>query len=64
MLGVLIGVLTLQVLLSGLQLLGAPNWAANLATGLILLAFLGVDLVNGQSPVADAVRRYSLRARA
>ncbi|MGR3376568.1 ABC transporter permease [Salipiger abyssi] len=64
MLGVLIGVLTLQVLLSGLQLLGAPNWAANLATGVLLLAFLGVDLANGTSPVADALRRYSLRARA
>ncbi|WP_108259503.1 ABC transporter permease [Mangrovicoccus ximenensis] len=64
MIGVLIGVLTLQVLLSGLQLTGAPGWAANLATGLILLAFLGVDLVNGESPVAEALRRRSIRSRA
>ncbi len=56
--GVFLGVVTLQVLLSGLQLLGAPNWAANLATGLILLAFLGVDLAHGSSPVANALHRY------
>lgn len=64
MLGVFIGVLTLQALLSGLQLLGAPNWAANLTTGTILLAFLTVDLANGTSPVATAVHRIAMRARA
>lgn len=63
MLGVFLGVVTLQMILSGLQLLGAPNWAANLTTGLILLAFLAIDLVNGSSPVATAMHRYSVRAR-
>lgn len=63
MLGVFIGVLTLQTLLSGLQLLGAPNWAANLTTGLILLAFLTVDLANGDSPVATAFHRLAMRSR-
>lgn len=63
MTGVFLGVLTLQTLLSGLQLLGAPNWAANLATGIILLTFLGVDLANGTSPASAAVHRYRIRAR-
>lgn len=63
MIGVFLGVLTLQLLLSGLQLLGAPNWAANLATGVILLTFLGVDLANGTSPAAAAFYRYRVRAR-
>lgn len=63
MIGVFIGVVTLQLLLSGLQLLGAPNWAANLTTGLLLLAFLGVDLANGSSPVATALRRHAVRSR-
>ena len=63
MIGVFIGVLTLQLLLSGLQLLGAPNWAANLTTGLIMLAFLGVDLANGSSPVAMALHRSAVRRR-
>lgn len=61
--GVFLGVITLQLLMSGLQLLGAPNWGANLATGLILLAFLGVDLANGNSPIATAMHRYRVRAR-
>lgn len=64
MLGVFVGVLTLQALLSGLQLLGAPNWAANLTTGTILLAFLAVDLANGNSPVSTAVHRIAMRTRA
>ncbi|GKY87055.1 ABC transporter permease [Sinisalibacter aestuarii] len=63
MIGVFIGVLTLQFLLSGLQLLGAPNWAANLTTGLILLAFLGIDLAHGSSPVATALHRSRVRRR-
>lgn len=63
MIGVFLGVVTLQILLSGLQLMGAPNWAANLATGLILLAFLGVDLAHGASPVSSALHRYRVRVR-
>ncbi len=63
MIGVFIGVLTLQLLLSGLQLLGAPNWAANLATGVIMLTFLGVDLANGTSPASVAFSRYRIRSR-
>lgn len=63
MIGVFLGVLTLQTLLSGLQLLGSPNWVANLTTGAILLAFLAVDLTNGNSPVATALHRFAMRAR-
>lgn len=63
MTGVFIGVLTLQLILSGLQLMGAPNWAANLTTGVILLAFLAVDIANGASPVATAFHRYAVRSR-
>ncbi|MFJ6095656.1 ABC transporter permease [Williamsia muralis] len=58
MAGIFIGVLTLQFLLSGLALLGAAFWAASLATGAVLLAFLAVDLANENSPIGQAVRRF------
>lgn len=61
MLGIFIGVMTLQFLLSGLALEGAPFWAASLATGALLLGFLLIELVNERSPARAALRR--LRAR-
>ncbi|QXZ76550.1 ABC transporter permease (plasmid) [Rhizobium sp. AB2/73] len=61
MLGVFLGVLTLQILLSGLQMLGTPNWTANLATGIVLLAFLTVDLTNGKTPIATGLHRLKIR---
>lgn len=61
MMGVFLGVLTLQILLSGLQMLGTPNWTANLATGLVLLAFLTVDLTNGKTPIATGLHRLNIR---
>lgn len=61
MTGVFLGVLTLQILLSGLQMLGAPNWAANLATGTVLLAFLTIDLTNGKTPIATGLHRLNIR---
>ncbi|MCP2138468.1 ribose/xylose/arabinose/galactoside ABC-type transport system permease subunit [Rhizobium sp. SLBN-94] len=61
MTGVFLGVLTLQILLSGLQMLGTPNWTANLATGIVLLAFLSVDLTNGRTPIATGLHRLNIR---
>ncbi len=61
MTGVFLGVLTLQILLSGLQMLGTPNWTANLATGIVLLAFLTVDLTNGKTPIATGLHRLRIR---
>lgn len=59
--GVFVGVLTLQFLLSGLQMVGAPTWAANLTTGIVLLLFLTADIANGASPIGEALQR--MRAR-
>ncbi|RJG46153.1 ABC transporter permease [Mesorhizobium sp. DCY119] len=64
MAGVFVGVVTLQLLLAALQLLGAPNWAANITTGAVLLAFLAVDIANGDSPVGIAMQRLAVRWRA
>lgn len=64
MAGVFIGVVTLQFLLAGLQLLGAANWAANLTTGAVLLIFLAVDIANGDSPVGIAMQRLKVRWQA
>jgi ribose transport system permease protein len=63
MVGVLIGVLTLQFLISGLSLAGAPFWAANLATGALLLAALVIDLSATGSPVRRQVRQLLMARR-
>lgn len=63
MAGVFVGVLTLQFILAALQLSGAPNWAANLTTGAVLLAFLTVDIANSASPVGTAIQRFAARWR-
>ena len=54
--GIFAGVATLQFLLAALALKSAPFWAADLATGVVLLAFLIIELFN-----EDSVARTSLR---
>ncbi|OZE79175.1 ABC transporter permease [Rhodococcus sp. 15-649-1-2] len=61
--GVFVGVLTLQFLLSGLALQGAPFWASSLATGAVLLAFLAVDIATADSPLGQAIRRFRVSRR-
>jgi ribose/xylose/arabinose/galactoside ABC-type transport system permease subunit len=56
-LGIVVGVLTLQFLLAALALKSAPFWAADLATGSVLLAFLLVELAEEQSPARRALAR-------
>jgi ribose/xylose/arabinose/galactoside ABC-type transport system permease subunit len=63
MAGLFVGVVTLQLLLAALQLLAAPTWAANMMTGAVLLAFLAVDIANGDSPVGTALQRIAARRR-
>jgi ribose/xylose/arabinose/galactoside ABC-type transport system permease subunit len=59
--GILLGVLTLQFLLGALALLSAPFWAAYLATGVLLLAFLVLELAQEQSPARLALERARIR---
>jgi ribose transport system permease protein len=59
--GILLGVFTLQFLLGALALLSAPFWAADLATGVLLLIFLLAELVQEQSPVRLALERARIR---
>jgi ribose/xylose/arabinose/galactoside ABC-type transport system permease subunit len=60
-LGIVLGVLTLQLLLGALALLSAPFWAADLATGVLLLVFLVVELAQEQSPARAALERARIR---
>jgi ribose/xylose/arabinose/galactoside ABC-type transport system permease subunit len=60
-LGIILGVLTLQFLLGALALLSAPFWAADLATGVLLLIFLIVELAQEQSPARRALERARIR---
>jgi ribose transport system permease protein len=62
-LGMFVGVLTLQFLLSALALLSAPFWAADLATGGLLLSFLVVELAHERSPARSAIERFLLARR-
>jgi ribose/xylose/arabinose/galactoside ABC-type transport system permease subunit len=62
-LGIAVGVLTLQFLLAALALKSAPFWAADLATGSVLLAFLVIELVEEQSPVRQVLARFMLARR-
>jgi ribose transport system permease protein len=62
-LGMFVGVLTLQFLLSALALLSAPFWAADLATGGLLLSFLVVELAHERSPARNALERFLLARR-
>jgi ribose transport system permease protein len=57
MTSVLLGVLTLQFLLSGLAIQGAAFWAANLATGSVLLVAIFIDLAAEDSPARRALDR-------
>jgi ribose transport system permease protein len=59
-LGIAVGVLTLQFLLAALALESAPFWAANLATGSVLLAFLVIELAAEQSPARQNLARLLL----
>jgi ribose transport system permease protein len=63
-LGVFIGVLLLQGLLSALALLGAPFWASSTLTGGLLVAFALLDLAEADSPARHYVTRYRNRIRA
>lgn len=62
-LGIFVGVLTLQFLLSALALRSAPFWAADLATGILLLSFLVVELAQERSPARNAIERLLLARR-
>jgi ribose/xylose/arabinose/galactoside ABC-type transport system permease subunit len=62
-LGIAVGVLTLQFLLAALALESAPFWAASLATGSLLLAFLLVELAAEQSPARRGLARLQLAQR-
>ena len=62
-LGILVGVLTLQFLLAALALESAPFWASDLATGSVLLAFLLIELAEEQSPARLALARLLLAQR-
>jgi len=62
-LGIFVGVLTLQFLLAALALKSAPFWAADLATGSVLIAFLLVELAEEQSPARRALARLLLAHR-
>ena len=61
--GVLVGVLTLQFLVSALGLLSAPFWAAGFAEGALLLFFLVVELAQTKSPLRQALERRLLAHR-
>jgi hypothetical protein len=56
-----LGVLSLQFLLAALALRSAPFWASDLATGVLLLIFLVVELAQEQSPVRLALERARIR---
>jgi ribose/xylose/arabinose/galactoside ABC-type transport system permease subunit len=58
--GIFAGVATLQFLLATLALKSAPFWAADLATGVVLLAFLIIELFNEESVARTALRRLRL----
>jgi ribose transport system permease protein len=62
-LGIFVGVLTLQFLLAALALESAPFWAADLATGSVLLAFLLIELAAEESPARQALARLLLAQR-
>ncbi len=62
-LGIVVGVLTLQFLLAALALESAPFWASSLATGSVLLAFLVVELAEEQSPARQSLARLLLAQR-
>ena len=62
-LGIAVGVLTLQFLLAALALESAPFWASDLATGSVLLAFLVIELAEEQSPARQALARLLLAHR-
>jgi ribose transport system permease protein len=59
--GIVLGVLSLQFLLGALALRSAPFWASDLATGVLLLIFLVVELAQEQSPVRLALERARIR---
>ncbi len=63
-LGVFVGVLLLQGLLSALAILGAPFWASSTLTGALLLVFALLDLAEADSPARHYVTRYRNRIRA
>jgi ribose transport system permease protein len=63
MASVILGVLTLQFLLSGLALQGAAFWAANLATGAVLLVAIGIDLAAEDSPARRMLHRLRVSRR-
>jgi ribose transport system permease protein len=63
MANILLGVLTLQFLLSGLALQGAAFWAANLATGAVLLVAIVIDLSAEDSPARRALHRLRASRR-
>jgi ribose/xylose/arabinose/galactoside ABC-type transport system permease subunit len=58
--GIFAGVATLQFLLAALALKSAPFWAADLATGVVLLAFLIIELLNEESVARTSLRRLRL----
>lgn len=62
-LGVFVGVLTLQFLLSALALVSAPFWAADFATGVLLLLFVLIELAHERSPARSALERLLLARR-
>jgi ribose transport system permease protein len=62
-LGIFVGVLTLQFLLAALALESAPFWASDLARGSLLLIFLLVELAEEQSPARQAIARFRLAQR-
>jgi ribose transport system permease protein len=62
-LGIAVGVLTLQFLLAALALKSAPFWAADLARGSVLLCFLLVELAEEQSPARRALARFVIAQR-
>lgn len=66
MVSVLLGILTLQFLLSGMALQGVAFWAANLATGGVLLVAIVIDLAAEDSPAHRTLHRLraSRRSRA